>query len=147
MVSVPEEPPESSMRRVISSPEAPQPVSAYSQAIQSGALLFLAGQIAIDPLSGQLVSGGIARETECVLQNLRAVLAAAGATLSDVVKTTVYLTDMADFPEFNDIYARYFTHAPPARTTIGVAALPRGVRVEVDAIAAVPATAPRANEP
>jgi len=124
-------------RSVILSTAAPQPVSAYSQAIQSGQLLFLAGQIPLDPATGKVVSGTIAEETERVIDNLRAVLSAAGATLENVVKTTVYLTNMADFAAFNAVYARHFTKDPPARTTVAVAALPLGVRVEVEAIAAL----------
>ncbi|HET7545767.1 MAG TPA: Rid family detoxifying hydrolase [Polyangiaceae bacterium] len=124
-------------RSVVLSASAPQPVSAYSQAIQSGSLLFLAGQIPLDPASGKVVSGTIGEETERVIENLRAVLAAAGATLDNVVKTTVYLTNMADFAEFNQAYARHFKKDPPARTTVAVAALPLGVRVEVEAIAAL----------
>jgi len=124
-------------RSVILSAAAPQPVSAYSQAIQSGSLLFLAGQIPLDPATGKVVSGTIAEETDRIIDNLRAVLAAAGATLDNVVKTTVYLTNMADFAAFNEVYARHFTKEPPARTTVAVAALPLGVRLEVEAIAAL----------
>jgi 2-iminobutanoate/2-iminopropanoate deaminase len=124
-------------RSVILSAAAPQPVSAYSQAIQSGSLLFLAGQIPLDPATGKLVSSSIAEETDRIMENLRAVLSAAGATLDNVLKTTVYLTDMADFSAFNQAYARYFTNNPPARTTVAVAALPLGARVEVEAIAAL----------
>jgi 2-iminobutanoate/2-iminopropanoate deaminase len=124
-------------RSVILSAAAPAPVSAYSQAIQSGALLFLAGQIPLDPATGKVVSGTIAAETDRIMDNLRAVLSAAGATLDNVVKTTIYLTNMADFAAFNQAYARHFTKDPPARTTVAVAALPLGVRVEVEAIAAL----------
>jgi len=124
-------------RTVVLSAAAPKPVSAYSQAIQSGQLLFLAGQIPLDPSTGKVVSGTIAEETDRILENLRAVLLAAGATLENVVKTTVYLTNMADFAAFNEAYARHFTKDPPARTTVAVAALPLGVRVEVEAIAAL----------
>lgn len=124
-------------RSVVFSAQAPKPVSAYSQAIQTGSLLFLAGQIPLDASTGQVLSATIAEETELVLQNLRAVLGAAGATLDNVVKTTVYLTNMADFPAFNEVYARHFSKEPPARTTVAVAALPLGVRVEVEAIAAL----------
>jgi 2-iminobutanoate/2-iminopropanoate deaminase len=127
----------STPRQVILSPDAPQPLSVYSQAIQSGSLLFLAGQIPLDPASGELVSGSIALETERIMQNLSAVLSAAGASLKNVVKTTVYLTNMGDFGEFNEAYARHFPNAPPARTTVAVAALPKGVRIEIEAIAAL----------
>ncbi|HWZ93539.1 MAG TPA: Rid family detoxifying hydrolase [Polyangiaceae bacterium] len=125
-------------RQVILSPDAPAPLSVYSQAIQSGSLLFLAGQIPLDPVSGELVSGSLALETDRIIENLSAVLKAAGASLQNVVKTTVYLTNMADFADFNAAYARYFPSAPPARTTVAVAALPRGVRIEIEAIAALP---------
>ena len=125
-------------KTVILTADAPKPVSAYSQAIQSGSLLFLAGQIPLDPSTGQVVSGTIAEETDRVMANVQAVLGAAGATLEHVVKTTVYLTNMADFPAFNAAYARYFPSEPPARSTVAVAALPLGVRVEVEAIAVRP---------
>jgi 2-iminobutanoate/2-iminopropanoate deaminase len=128
----------SSSRKVILSPDAPPPLSVYSQAIQSGSLLFLAGQIPLDPATGELVSGTLAEETGRIIQNLSAVLNAAGASLQNIVKTTVYLTNMADFAEFNAAYALHFPSAPPARTTVAVAALPRGVRIEIEAIAAVP---------
>jgi len=124
-------------RSVVLSAAAPKPVSAYSQAIQSGSLLFLAGQIPLDPATGKVVSGTLAEETDRIIDNLQAVLSAAGATLANVVKTTVYLTNMADFAAFNEAYARHFTIDPPARTTVAVAALPLGVRVEVEAIAAL----------
>jgi 2-iminobutanoate/2-iminopropanoate deaminase len=125
-------------RQVILSPDAPAPLSVYSQAIQSGSLLFLAGQIPLDPVSGELVSGSLALETDRIIANLSAVLKAAGGSLENVVKTTVYLTNMADFTDFNAAYARHFPTAPPARTTVAVAALPRGVRIEIEAIAALP---------
>jgi len=127
-----------SQRRVIQSSQAPAPVAAYSQAIASGDLLFCSGQIAIDPATGQMVAGGIEAETERVLKNLQAVLAAAGASLGDVVKTTVYLADFGDFSAMNAIYVRAFPSDPPARATVGVAALPRGARIELEAIARLP---------
>ncbi|HEX3855405.1 MAG TPA: Rid family detoxifying hydrolase [Polyangiaceae bacterium] len=125
-------------REVILSLDAPKPVSAYSQAIKDGSLLFLAGQIPLDPVSGQLVTGDIAAETERIIENMRAVLTAAGASLSNVVKTTVYLTNMSDFAAFNQAYSRHFVNQPPARTTVAVLALPLGARVEIEAIAALP---------
>jgi 2-iminobutanoate/2-iminopropanoate deaminase len=125
-------------RRAITSPNAPTPVAAYSQAIASGDLLFCSGQIAIDPKTGQMVGGGIEAETERVLENLKAVLEAAGASLADVVKTTVYLSDFAEFPAMNAVYVRAFPSAPPARATVGVAALPRGAKIELEAIARLP---------
>jgi 2-iminobutanoate/2-iminopropanoate deaminase len=125
-------------RRVITSPDAPAPVAAYSQAIASGDLLFCSGQIAIDPKTGTMVPGGIEAETEQVLANLKAILAAAGASLSNVVKTTVYLANFDDFAAMNAIYVRAFPTEPPARATVGVAALPRGAKVELEAIARLP---------
>jgi 2-iminobutanoate/2-iminopropanoate deaminase len=125
-------------RHVVRSPAAPAPVAAYSQAIASGDLLFCSGQIAIDPQTGQMVEGGIEAETERVLENLKAVLAAAGATLADVVKTTVYLADFSEFQAMNAVYVRAFPTDPPARATVGVSALPRGAKVELEAIARLP---------
>lgn len=125
-------------RSVITSPDAPAPVAAYSQAIASGDLLFCSGQIAIDPQTGQMVEGGVEAETEQVLANLRAVLAAAGASFADVVKTTVYLSNFEDFAKMNAIYVRAFPTQPPARATVGVSALPRGAKVELEAIARLP---------
>jgi 2-iminobutanoate/2-iminopropanoate deaminase len=125
-------------RTVVNSPHAPAPVAAYSQAIASGDLVFCSGQIAIDPQTGQMVTGGVEAETEQVLANLKAVLAAAGATLADVVKTTVYLANFEDFAAMNAIYVRAFPTEPPARATVGVSALPRGAKVELEAIARLP---------
>jgi 2-iminobutanoate/2-iminopropanoate deaminase len=125
-------------RRVVFSPSAPPPVAAYSQAIASGDLLFCSGQIAIDPSTGQMVEGGIETETQRVLENLQAVLAAAGASLSDVIKTTVYLADFSEFQAMNAVYTRAFPQDPPARATVGVSALPRGAKIELEAIARLP---------
>jgi len=116
---------------------APKAIGPYSQGIRFGNLLFLSGQIPIDPASGELVGGDITDQTRRVLENLSAVLEAAGASLSDVVKTTVFLVDLADFPAFNATYASFFTTDPPARSTVQVAALPKGARVEVEAIALI----------
>jgi 2-iminobutanoate/2-iminopropanoate deaminase len=118
---------------------APRPVGPYSQAqvvtLAGGErLVFTAGQVALDPATGEL-KGGVAQQTERVLRNLEAVLAGARVTLADVVKTTVYLADMSDFQEMNQVYARFFPGSPPARTTIAAAGLPRGARVEIDAVA------------
>ena len=125
-------------RRVITSPDAPAPVAAYSQAIASGELLFCSGQIALDPKTGEMVAGGVEAETEQVISNLKAVLAAAGATLADVVKTTVYLSDFSEFQAMNAVYVRAFPTEPPARATVGVSALPRGAKIELEAIARLP---------
>ncbi len=124
-------------KTIVRSEKAPAPVAAYSQAVKAGGFVFASGQIPIDPKSGELVSGGIEAETRQVLENLKAVLEAAGATFADVVKITAYLSDMTEFAAFNAVYVSYFRDEPPARATVGVAALPRGVRVEMDATAFV----------
>ena len=121
--------------KAISTPQAPAAIGPYSQAIQSGDLVFLSGQVPIDPATGELVVGDIAVQTERVLENLSAVLGAAGCTFSDVVKTTIYLVDLGDFQVVNQTYAKRFAAAPPARATVQVSALPKGARVEIDAIA------------
>jgi 2-iminobutanoate/2-iminopropanoate deaminase len=117
--------------------KAPAAIGPYSQAIISGGFLFSAGQIALDPQSGQIVDGGITAQTERVMANLSAVLSAANLGWGDVVKTTVYLHDMADFPKVNEIYGNLLGDARPARSTVQVAALPRGALVEIDVVAAV----------
>jgi len=122
-------------KRVISTDTAPAAIGPYSQAVAVGDLLFLSGQIAIDPTTGNLVSGSIEQETRQVMDNLRAVLTAAGASCNDLVKTTIYLVDMGDFARVNAVYAEYFAASPPARATVQVAALPKGVSVEIDGIA------------
>ncbi len=122
----------------ISTPDAPAAIGPYSQAIHSGDLLFTSGQIPIDPDTGNMVEGGIAEQTTRVLENLKAVLSAAGADFSNVVRTTVFLKDMKDFGAMNDIYARYFAPegtVPPARSTVQVAALPKDALVEIECIA------------
>jgi 2-iminobutanoate/2-iminopropanoate deaminase len=119
----------------VSTPHAPGAIGPYSQAIRAGDYLFLSGQIALDPASGQIVAGGIVEQTHQVLKNLAAVLTAGGASFQDVVKTTVYLADMADFPIVNEIYGSYVSTPAPARATVQAAGLPRGVRVEIDAVA------------
>ena len=108
----------------------------YTPAVRVGDMIFISGQIPLDPATGQLVDGGIEAQTARALDNLTSVVAAAGLTLGDVVKTTVFLVSMDDFPAMNEVYARYFDEDPPARSTIGVAALPKGARVEIEAIAA-----------
>lgn len=125
-------------RKVISSSRAPAAIGPYSQAVLSGDLLFLSGQIPIDPESGELVSGDIELETRRVLDNLAHVLHAAGASFADLVKTTIYLTNLDDFAAVNRVYAERFAESPPARATVQVAALPRGARVEIDGIARIP---------
>ncbi len=123
------------MREVIATKDAPQAIGPYSQAIKAGGLVFCSGQIAIDPASSAIVSGGVAQQTERVLQNLSCVLQAAGSGLDRVVKTTVFLKNMGDFTPMNEVYGRYFTSAPPARSTVEVARLPKDVLVEIDVIA------------
>jgi len=124
-----------SERRTVSTDRAPRAIGPYSQAITGGGLLFLSGQIALDPASGELVAGGITEQVTRVLDNLRAVLEAAGSGFDRVLRTTVYLIDLGDFAAMNEIYGRYFGAARPARSTVQVAALPRGARVEIDVIA------------
>lgn len=119
----------------IATPKAPQAIGPYSQGIIAGGLLFTSGQIALDPATGSLVRGGIQAETRQVLENLQAVLEAGGLSLKDVVKTTVFLSDLSEFVPMNEVYAAYFSAEPPARSTVGVAALPRGAKVEIEAIA------------
>lgn len=119
--------------------QAPAAIGPYSQAIIANGVLYTAGQIALDPASGQVVTGDVVAQTEQVFRNLAAILAAAGASWKDVAKTTVYLMDMADFPRMNDVYARVMGDARPARSTVQVAGLPRGVLVEIDVIAPLPA--------
>jgi 2-iminobutanoate/2-iminopropanoate deaminase len=116
---------------------APAAIGPYSQAIVSGDLVFLSGQIPLDPKTGTMVEGDITAQTERVLDNLAAVLAAAGSSFARVVKTTIYLVDLADFQAVNTAYAKRFTSAPPARATVQVSALPKGARVEIEAIAGV----------
>lgn len=125
------------MSRTIYSPNAPSPLGPYRQGVAVGEMVFCSGQIAIDPSTGKLVGGGIEEQTRQVLDNLGAVLRAAGASYGDVVKTTIFLTDVNDFTAVNAVYARYFGSAAPARSTVAVAALPLGSKLEVEAIAVV----------
>jgi len=126
-------------RQAIATTAAPAAVGPYSQAIAAGDFVFCSGQIHLEPATGALVEGDIATQTERVLDNLGAVLAAAGRSMADVVKTTVFLVDINDFAAMNAVYGRYMADPPPARSTIGVAALPKGARVEIELIAARPA--------
>lgn len=125
-------------RQAISTASAPAAVGPYSQAIVAGDLIFCAGQGAIDPTTQEVRRGTVEEETERTLRNLAAVLDAAGATFADVVKTTVFLADINDFTAMNAVYARFFPDPPPARTTVEVAALPKGFKVEIEAIARRP---------
>ena len=124
------------MKQIVATAHAPQAIGPYSQAVTWNGLAFLSGQIPLDPAPGRIVEGDIAVQTERVLENLKAVLEACGSSLAQVLKTTVYLKDMGEFPRMNEVYARYFPENPPARATVEVARLPRDVRVEIDAIAA-----------
>jgi 2-iminobutanoate/2-iminopropanoate deaminase len=123
------------MKKIISTSEAPAALGPYSQAIRVGSTIYCAGQIPLDPKSGQIVSGGIETQTRRVLDNIGAVLRAEGLTLDEVVKTTIFLMDLADFQTVNEIYASYFKQQPPARSTVQVAGLPKGARVEIEVIA------------
>jgi 2-iminobutanoate/2-iminopropanoate deaminase len=122
-------------RKAILTDKAPKPIGPYSQAVRYGNFVFTSGQIPIDPATGDLVTGDIVKETELVFANLAAVLAAAGTSLERAVKTTVFLTDMGQFGKVNEVYARHFREPFPARSTVQVAALPRGVSVEIEVIA------------
>ncbi|HKI94343.1 MAG TPA: RidA family protein [Gemmatimonadales bacterium] len=119
----------------ISTPNAPAAIGPYSQAIAAGGVVYTAGQIPLDPTTGEMVTGDVAAQTERVFQNLAAVLAAAGTGLDRVVKATVYLADMADFPAMNEVYAKHFGDHRPARSTVAVKTLPKNARVEIDLIA------------
>jgi 2-iminobutanoate/2-iminopropanoate deaminase len=123
------------MRKVIHTENAPKALGPYSQAIQSGQLLFTSGQVGIDPKTNKLVEGDIRVQTRQVMENLKAVLTAAGSDFSKVLKSTVFLADMKDFTAFNEIYGSYFSAQPPARSTFQVAALPLGARVEIEMVA------------
>jgi 2-iminobutanoate/2-iminopropanoate deaminase len=125
-------------RKAISTTNAPPAVGPYSQAIVAGDLVFCAGQVALDAATGEVRLGTIQEETDRVLRNIGAVLDAAGVGFADVVKTSVFLVDIGDFAAMNEVYARFFPDPPPARTTVGVAALPRGVKVEIEVVARRP---------
>ena len=125
------------MKKIVSTTQAPKAIGPYSQAVVHDGIVYLSGQIALDPATNQIIEGDIAAQTHRVLGNLRAVLEAAGSSLDSVLKTTVFLKDMGDFPKMNEVYAQYFPGDPPARSTIQAAKLPRDVAVEIDAIAAV----------
>jgi 2-iminobutanoate/2-iminopropanoate deaminase len=125
------------MKTIISSAAAPKAIGPYSQAVVINGMAYLSGQIPLDPSTNLLIEGGIEQQTERVLENLKAVLEASGASLASVVKTTVFLKDMAEFPKMNEVYSRYFPENPPARSTVQAAKLPRDVNVEIDCIAVV----------
>ena len=127
-----------STRASVSTPDAPQAIGPYSQAIRAGQFLFLSGQIPLDPVTGEVVSGDVRAQTRRVLDNISGVLDAAGIAMDAVVKTTVFLVDMADFAAMNEVYATAFESPAPARSTVQVSRLPRDVRVEIEAIALLP---------
>lgn len=123
------------MRDVISTPNAPKAIGPYSQAIRANGFVFVSGQVAFDPATQQIIDGDIAAQTDRVLKNLSAILSAAGTSLDKVIRSTVFLKNMGDFAAMNEVYGKYFTAAPPARSTVEVARLPRDVLVEIDVIA------------
>ena len=123
------------MREVIATNDGPKAIGPYSQAIKANGFVFLSGQIALDPVTQQLIDGDVSAQTERVLQNLSGILQAAGSSLEKVVKTTVFLKNMSDFDAMNEVYGRHFTQAPPARSTVEAARLPKDVLVEIDVIA------------
>ena len=123
------------MKVIIATEDAPRAIGPYSQAVRAGNFVFASGQIPIDPATGEFVPGGIAEQTEQVLKNLTALFAAAGVGLDQIVKTTVFLADMNDFTAMNEVYGRFFSEAPPARSTVQAARLPRDAKVEIEAIA------------
>ncbi|MEO6457325.1 MAG: RidA family protein [Chloroflexia bacterium] len=130
------------MRERIATTNAPAAIGPYSQAIKAGNLIFTAGQVGLDPQTGQLTEGGIREQTQAALRNLQAVLEAAGCTFADVVKTTVFIMDMGDFTAMNEVYKGFFDEgAPPARSTVQVAGLPRGAMVEIECVAMLDAQA------
>jgi 2-iminobutanoate/2-iminopropanoate deaminase len=123
------------MKTIIRTDKAPAPVGPYSQAVDAGSFLFCSGQIAIDPKTNQVHTGPIEEQTKIVMENIKAVLNEAGLSFGNVVKTTIYLINMNDFAQVNEVYAKYFTEQPPARSTVAVAALPKGVHVEIEVLA------------
>jgi len=127
------------MKKTIATPGAPKAIGPYSQAVVYNGIAWLSGQIPLDPATGQVVEGEAAAQTERVIENLKAVLDACGSSLDAVLKTTVFLADMNDFPKVNEVYARHFAENPPARATVEVSRLPRDVKVEIEAVAIVKA--------
>ena len=125
------------MRDIVITDRGPKPIGPYSQAVKSGGFIFVSGQVALDPKTGEFAAGDIRQQTERTLNNIKAILEAAGANLHHVVKTTVFLKDLAEFTSMNEVYGRYFSSAPPARSTVQVARLPKDALVEIEVIAAV----------
>ena len=123
------------LKKIHVTTNAPAPIGPYSQAVESGGFLFCSGQIPLDPVSGQTLTGSVGEQTELVMKNISAVLKEAGLDFPNIVKTTIFLTDMGDFPAVNEVYGKYFKSEPPARSTVAVAGLPRGVKVEIEVTA------------
>jgi 2-iminobutanoate/2-iminopropanoate deaminase len=134
------------MKKIISTNEAPAAVGPYSQAVRAGGIMFCAGQIPLDPKTGQIVAQDISGQTRRVLDNIAAILRAEGLTFENIVKTTIFLIDLGDFQTVNEIYASYFKQQPPARSTVQVSALPRDARVEIEAIAIADGSEPRSAQ-
>jgi len=124
------------MKEVVTTDRGPKPIGPYSQAVKTNGFLYLSGQVALDPKTNEMSTGDIRQQTERVLENIKGILEAAGSNLHHVIKTTVFLKDMNEFPAMNDVYARYFTAAPPARSTVQVTRLPKDALVEIEVIAA-----------
>lgn len=134
------------MKKIISTTEAPAAIGPYSQAVRVGSIVFCAGQVPLDPASGQIVSEDIVEQTRRVLDNVAAILKSEQLTLANVVKTTVFLADFGDFQKMNEVYATYFKDQPPARSTVGVSTLPKNARVEIEAIAIADEADPRSGK-
>jgi 2-iminobutanoate/2-iminopropanoate deaminase len=124
------------MKDIVTTDRGPKPIGPYSQAVKAGGFLFMSGQVALDPKTGDLTGADVRQQTERVMENIKGILEAAGSHLHHVVKTTVFLKDMNDFPAMNEVYGRYFSAAPPARSTVQVARLPKDALVEIEVVAA-----------
>lgn len=125
------------MRDIVTTDRGPKPIGPYSQGVKANGFLYLSGQVALDPRTNEMLTGDIRQQTERALENIKGILEAAGSNLHHVVKTTVFLKDMNEFPQMNEVYGRYFTTAPPARSTVQVARLPKDALVEIEVIAAI----------
>jgi 2-iminobutanoate/2-iminopropanoate deaminase len=125
------------MKDIVTTDRAPKPIGAYSQAVKANGFLYLSGQVALDPKTNEITGSDIRQQTERVLENIKGILEAAGTNLHHVVKTTVFLKDINEFPQMNEVYGRYFTSAPPARSTVQVARLPKDALVEIEVTAAI----------
>jgi 2-iminobutanoate/2-iminopropanoate deaminase len=125
------------MKDIVTTERGPKPIGPYSQGVKANGMLYLSGQVALDPKTNEMLIGGIRQQTERVLENIKGILEAAGSNLHHVIKTTVFLKDMNEFPQMNEVYGRYFPAAPPARSTVQVARLPKDALVEIEVIAAI----------